>query len=334
VRQMSETADGAIRPICLSRRRFLSVTAAVAGAGALGIATGRHPRAAETIVWHGVALGAPATIRLHGPDRAMAEASLECALAELKRQELIFSLYRAESALSRLNRTGRIDHPPFDLVRLLSQSQVISRATDGTFDPTVQPLWELFARHFAKNPNDAQGPPQAARAAALAHVDYRQVRLSSEEISFTRPGMALTLNGIAQGYITDRIVEILRRDGFDNFVADLGEPRAVGTHPSGRPWRIKLLTPGPGGQSAREIDVIDQAVATSAPQGTRFDDRGRFHHLFDPRNGTCASLHEAVTVVAPTAALADGLSTAFAVMKRDEIARVAAQFLDVRAFVI
>lgn len=234
----------------------------------------------------------------------------------------------------RLNRMGAIEHPPFDLVRLLSQSQVISKATNGAFDPTVQPLFELFARHFAKYPDDANGPPEAALAEARACVDYRQVHVSSDLVSFNRPGMALTLNGIAQGYITDRIVEILRRDGFERFVADLGEPRAVGTHPSGRPWRIGLSAPGPDRQIVREIDIVDQAVATSAPLGTTFEKKGRFHHLFDPRDGRCASLHTAVSVIAPTAWLADGLSTAFAVMSSEEIERVAAEFSGVRVIVM
>ncbi len=317
----------------LSRRRFLSVAAAVAGAGAFDLAVGRGAGAAEALVWQGTTLGASAKIRLQGPNRAAAKASLASALAEIRRLERLFSLYRRDSVLVQLNRTGKIEAPPFDLVRLMGRAQAISRVTGGAFDPTVQPLWELYANHFAHSPDDDRGPPKSALVAALARVDYRHVRVDSNQISFERPGMAITLNGIAQGYITDRVVAILRRDGFEHFIADLGEPRAVGSHPSGRPWRVRMEAPGQEHEMMREVDIIDRAVATSAPQGTRFEKTGKFHHLFDTRNGGCASLYNSVSVIAPTATLADGLSTAFAVLGRGEIDQIAAQFSDVQWFV-
>ena len=77
-------------------------------------------------------------------------------------------------------------------------------------------------------------PTSRARAHDLrALVDFRQIDCSAAAIGFARPGMAITLNGIAQGYLTDAIADLLRNEGFETAVADLGELRALGRHPKG-----------------------------------------------------------------------------------------------------
>lgn len=316
----------------LSRRRFLSIAAAAAGSAAVpgGLAHAAPKGPTAPVVWRGIALGAPAMISLIHPDQARAERSIRRALAELKRLEAIFSLHDPKSALVKLNRNGVLRAPPLDLVRLLSMSRRLSGVTGGVFDPTIQPLWQLYAEHFARNQDDNRGPKGGDIERALALVDYRGVSVASDTVNFQRRGMALSLNGIAQGYITDRIVDLLRRDGFASFVADLGEPRAVGSQPNGAPWRVRLAMRDASDVRGRHIDVVDRAVATSAPSGTPFEATGRFHHLLDPRTGRCASEHNGVSVVAPTAVVADGLSTAFAVMPRAEIDSVLAHYPDVR----
>jgi len=138
--------------------------------------------------------------------------------------------------------------------------------------------------------------------------------VDSRRIAFARPGMAVTLNGIAQGYITDRVAELLRRAGVDDVLVDLGETRGLGRHPSGRPWRVGLADPRDPARTAREIDITDQAVATSGGYGTRFDPAGRYHHLFDPATGRSSRRCLSVSVVASRATVADGAATALAVM--------------------
>jgi hypothetical protein len=75
-----------------------------------------------------------------------------------------------------------------------------------------------MATHFAAHPEATEGPPVEAMAAARALVDYRRIELGPKRITL-QPGMALTLNGIAQGYITDRVTDYLRNEGFDNGIA-------------------------------------------------------------------------------------------------------------------
>ena len=308
----------------------MAISAAFCGAGALGPAAGAARQSLKPVMWRGIALGAPANITLYTTNTKTARASLSRAVLELERLEQIFTLYRSDSALARLNLEGALINPPFDLVRLLTTCNALSHVTAGAFDPTVQPLWELYAEHFADNPLYRDGPIADQLQERMKLVDYRRMSVGNKLIAFEVPGMKLTLNGIAQGYITDRIVDLLRQDGFESFVADLGEPRAVGSHPTGRPWQVAIVSPEDAQNDAQQISVVDRAVATSAPLGTSFEATGTFHHLLDPRTGRCSRHHRRVSVIAPTATIADGLSTSFAVMGEAEIELAARHYPDIR----
>ena len=307
----------------VSRRRALTILGAAAGV-ALAPALMRAPKAAPLRTWQATALGAPARIVLAHPDAAEAERLFQASAAEIARLEALFSLERADSALARLNRDGALAAPAPDMVRLLDEAARVSRLSEGAFDVTVQPLWRLYAEHFARHAQDRDGPDPAAIAAALALVDWRAVEVAPDRVAFARPGMAATLNGIAQGVITDRIAELLRARGIGEVLVDLGEHRALGAHPDGRPWRVGLADPFDPAHMAATVELVDRAVATSGGYGTPFSADGRHHHLFDPRTGASANHHASVTVVADTATVADALSTALYVAPPALAERIAA----------
>src|SRR5690606_32201568 len=128
------------------RRRFLGIlaaSAALVSPGMLRAAMRGSATLPEPVFWNGVALGANAQLQLLHPDRTHAERLVQMAVAEIQRLEKIFSLYREDSDLVRLNRQGRLDAPPGDLRRLLSLAMAFSQQTDGMFDPSVQSLWNL-----------------------------------------------------------------------------------------------------------------------------------------------------------------------------------------------
>lgn len=319
----------------LTRRRFIRISAAAPGL-ALIPTLGRpetDPAAQDPAardpgeqlrVWRGVALGADATMQIHHPDPAVADRLIAACLDEVARLERIFSLYRDDSAISRLNRDGRLDAPPVELVELLGQSLQFSELTGGAFDATVQPLWTLYATHFSRPGADPAGPKRAAIKAALRRVGHRAVAVDPARIGFARPDMAITLNGIAQGYVTDRIVDQLRREGIDRSLVDMGEIRAIGSRPSGAPWLVGLEDPGIPGRAARRLPVVNRAVSTSGGYGTPLDPAGRFNHIFDPDTGGTSWRYRSVSVVAPDATTADALSTAFSVMPPVTIAPIVA----------
>ncbi len=296
--------------VTITRRRALTILAAAAGVPLVLHATKAQAR---LVKWEGTALGAPASLSLYHTDEAGARAAIDAAVAELRRLEGIFSLYRADSAVAELNRAGRLDAAPAELVELMGRAVETAALTGGAFDPTVQPLWQLYFDHFTAAEPDPAGPAAAAVAAARALVDWRAIRVEAASVAFARPGMGVTLNGIAQGYITDRVSGVLRAQGLERMLVDMGEPRALAAKPDGSAWRIGIADPTTPTRSVTTLDVVDKAVATSGGYGTIFDGAGRFTHLIDPASGDTAPALAGVTVVADTAARADALSTALSV---------------------
>ena len=279
----------------LNRRRFILIgSAAALGAG--------HARAATPVrEWRGIALGAEARLILDHPDadRMIAEAR-----AELSRLEAIFSLYRTDSALARLNATGRMDLPPSELLEVLALSGLVYDATDGLFDPTVQPLWQAHAVAGAAG----RLVTEEERDTALALVGWKNVEVTDGAVVLARPGMALTLNGIAQGYITDRVAARLRTLGLTDVLVEMGEIRAMGHAPDGGPWPVKLADGTP-------VPLTDRALASSAPRGTTFDAAGSVGHIISPLTGRSSQSPWAlVSVSARQGAVADALSTAGCLM--------------------
>ncbi len=314
----------------ISRRRILSISAAAAGMALLPGLSRARATGSDPVVWRGHVLGAEASMELHHPDRNHAQALLRAALAEIERLEQIFSLYSTDSALARLNRDGALAAPPVEFVELLSASRRFHQITDGAFDPSVQPLWLLFQAHFARPDADPSGPSHDAIDNTRAHIGFDRVVIGDDRIVLPR-GAALTLNGVAQGYITDRVVDLLRRGGMDHSMVNLGEARAIGPRPDAQPWRIGISDPAAPDDIKETLDVIDRAVSTSGAYGFTFDAAGNFHHLFDPRSGLCPALYRSVTVTSPTATAADALSTAIAMTDEAAARRILASFADTRA---
>ncbi len=318
-------------PSRLSRRRMLAITGVAAG---LPFLPGGSAAAVPVYRWQGVALGAPAQLVIGHPDRTRAAAIVRGCLAEVTRLERVFSLYQGDSELSRLNQTGRIDRPSLDLLRVLEVGQRFGALTGGAFDVTIQPLWQTYRDHFARHPGSAAGPDDGALEAALRRVDYRAIEADHRRVAFARDGMSATLNGIAQGYITDRVADLLRDQGLDRVLVQMGETRALGRHPAGRPWRIAVAEPDSGRPGETALAIDNRAVASSGGYGTRFEPSGRHHHLFDPATGASARQVAAVTVVAERAVVADAVSTALAVLAPDRHASLLSQAGALEAIVV
>ncbi|APO78780.1 ApbE family protein (plasmid) [Rhizobium etli 8C-3] len=301
-----------------TRRRAIAIIAAAAG---LPLVRSAEPAraAADAVVWRGQALGAQATLILHDDNRSRAATLIAQVVAEVDRLEAIFSLYRSDSALCELNRVGGLAAPPTEMIALLERCRTYWETTKGLFDPTIQPLWALYAHHFSASGADAAGPPAAQLKTALTRIGFDGVRFNRDRIAFIRPGMAMSLNGVAQGFITDRVVNLLRNAGVTSSLVNMGEDRAVGAKADGSPWSIGLASQEDSLKADAVLEIVDQAVATSSAAGLHFDGSGRFGHILDPRTGTAPQLYRRLSVVAKEAATADALSTAMSLAAPQQI---------------
>jgi thiamine biosynthesis lipoprotein len=145
--------------------------------------------------------------------------------------------------------------------------------------------------------------------------------------------MGITLNSVAQGFITDVIADMLRNEGFESAVVDLGEYRTIGRHPDGHPWRIGIRDGRNAGKIERTVDLADMALAVSGGYGTTFEPSGRFHHIFDPHTGMSANNVVDVAVIGPRATAADGLATAICAAGEARVAALLAAYPKMRAIV-
>ena len=307
-----------------SRRQALKVVAAavavpaVVGGVRLIAPQGRY------YTWNGEALGAISSMTIWHPNADYARQTLNRMLIEVARLDAVFSLFYGDSEITRLNREGAITGASRDLVTVMEASRAMGAASNGAFDPSVQALWDLYLRHFSSPLADPAGPPQAEIDAARRLIGYQDIDIGARSVAFAQPGMTATLNGIAQGYITDRISDLLRNEGFEHVVIELGETRVLGDSPEGGPWRIHLRDQQ--GATDRVMELSDSALAVSGGYGTTFDTTGNNHHLFDPSTGRSANGLSDVVISAPRAMDADALATAIYVAGEERAAAILANY--------
>ena len=249
----------------------------------------------ETVVWRGIALGADASIKLTGP-RTITERALAAAVDTLARMETLFSLYDPKSSLRALNRSGRLFMPP-EFARLVKEIDRVHRLTGGLFDPTVQ---VYFHADRLSQPEDFS-----------ARVGWNEVQVVGNDIVFQQPGMAVTFNGIAQGFASDRVSEVLRSHGLEDVVVDAGEIR-VGA------MQASIGVSNASNVRLAELVLAEEAVATTSTDALYLPD-GR-SHVIAPNGDREIAEWKTVCVVAPTATLADGLSTALALAPNPDMA--------------
>lgn len=316
-----------------SRRRFLSILGSATAAGLLPLTPVLGQGPDRIVRWTGRAMGADASMALAGVDQDRAEAIFSACEKEIDRLENLFSLYRPGSTLSLLNRDGSALGVSPEFTGLIRMSLDVAALTGGAFDPTVQPLWKLYADHFAQG-GDPSGPNEAEIEQARALVGYRLLKVDGDSVAYGKPGMAMTLNGIAQGYMTDRITSLLKGAGIRHVLVNMGEHKALGGHPDGSPWRVGIRDPETLYRTLEAVPLEDAAIATSGGYGTIFDRTGRFHHLFDPKTGESTARHASVSVLHQSATWADALSTAFSSMSEVAVAEVISSHGGVRALIV
>lgn len=269
----------------ITRRRFLAISAA---------AVTTTPGHTAPLRWQGLAMGAQVSLTLDAPPE-VARPALSEIRKLLEKCETLFSLYRPDSALSRLNRQGSLASPDPLFLELLTRCGTFHSLSQGRFDPTVQPLWVALSK---------SGNTDTARTA----IGWHRVNISPHRVTLDK-GQELTLNGVAQGYATDLITRTLRQAGLTRVLVNIGEFYA-----SGRSWQIGISDPVLGLVATRQLE--DRAIATSSPGAMTLPQN--HSHILNPI-GTGNPLWSTISVEAADATTADALSTAFCHAPSDEI---------------
>ena len=241
-----------------------------------------------------------------------AAAAIGAATAEMDRLITLLSRHDRASALTHLNQTGRLDDAPPEVVHVVGSALDYYRVSGGAFEMTVAPILDLVQARWAGH---GAAPTAAELREALACVGSRHVRLARRRIRFARTGMAVTLDGIAKGYIVDVFARVLERHGVRQYLVNAGgDIRTRGTGEEGKPWTVAIRDPAGRGVLPVVLHTGNAAVATSGSYEMHFGDDLTVHHIVDARTGHSPTEVVSVSVVAPATLAADALATSVFVL--------------------
>lgn len=272
---------------------------------------------AERVWSDGAAMGTKVLFSGYTTDKHNREAVKEAfaqALVEIKRIEDVMTTWREDSELSRVNQAAgkapvKVSDETFFL---LDESVKTSAMSEGTFDITFEGLHGVWKFDQDLDPH----PPTPAQVRAkLPLVGYRHIVLNRAEhtVRLDKPGVKISLGGIAKGYAVDRAAEVLDKAGLTSyFIQAGGDLYARGTKPDGQGWLAGIRDPrGMDQKSFAMIALSDHAFSTAGDYERSYIAGGkRYHHIIDPRTGYPATASRSVTIWAKTALQADAIDDA------------------------
>ncbi len=239
-------------------------------------------------------------------------AGVEAAYAAIDSLSSILDRHNAHTPMARLNHDGVLQAVPEHLSKVLDAAQSMWRTSGGAFNPAVAPVLELF-RSKARSGEMNVSAQELDRLLLL--TDFSAMRRQGDAVQLETPGMALTLDGLAKGYVVDQASKAMAAAGVENFCINAGgDIRTGGRRNDGQPWRVAVRNPDPQGRYPGVLNMDGGAAATSGNYEVFFDRRKDYHHLVDPATARSPRALASATVTADTVMEADALSTAVFVL--------------------
>lgn len=307
----------------MNRRSFLRLS----GMLGLGVATaGIVPAKAEAVRFdkkmtkvseRRLAMGTFVSMTLIHPSKDQAEEAIGQAFNEIERLSGLLSRFDAATAVAQLNKEGYLKDLPEEVAQVVSRSLYYHRVSGGNFDITVKPVVDLFEERLGGEKKMI--PTDKELHEILGLVGSENIELKERTVHFRKPGMGITLDGIAKGFIVDRASEILKKRHVKNHLINAGgDIRAVGSKEENKPWTVAIEDPLKKNNYPDLIHMRDGAIATSGNYEVFFDREKIFHHIVNPKTGLSPLLTTSVSVISNTTIEADALSTSVFIMSPAE----------------
>ncbi len=273
-----------------------------------------HPKA---ICQSRLLLDTVVDIQIISSDEQRANQAIAAAYEEIQRIEHLLSRYHENNQIFALNKNAGVGSVAVsqEVRELLQRGNDYGVLTDGLFDIAIGALVDLWGIGTERE----RVPSEEEIQQTLPRINRAALDLSNPQgVSITQPGVSIDLGGIGKGYAIDRAWQTLKDHGVEKALINAGgNIRCIGTRIDGNPWRIGIKHPRQEGILG-VIDVTEKAVATSGDYERYFmQDGTRYHHLLDPHTGRPAQGCQSVTILAPTAEMADALSTSVFLMGVD-----------------
>lgn len=264
-------------------------------------------------------LGSPFEMTVVAKDTVQANGYIDLAVAEVRRIENLISDWIPTTPISTINKNAGIQpvKVPDELIELVERALKISELTNGAFDisyASMDKIWK-FDGSMKTMPS-----PEAIKK-SVEKIGYQNIILDAKEktIFLKKEGMKLGLGGIGQGYIADKIKELLLSKECTAGVVNVsGDINAWGRQPGGNPWTVGIVNPMNKNKVFATFPLEDSAVETSGSYEKFVTFNGiRYSHIIDPRTGYPATGIVSISVFAPQTEIADALATGIFVLGVD-----------------
>lgn len=257
-------------------------------------------------------MGTLVSVTVIDPSAHRAQAAMAAAFERMTALTPLFDRHGSGGAVKELNTSGSLDKIP-QLTQLLEACSKVHHATNGAFDVTVAPLLDLYRT------SHAQGGKPDAKDIQAALKAIGGLTSQGQRLVLTKPGAAITLDGVAKGFIADAGLAAIRAKGATRALINAGgDVVLMGDRGQKRPWRVAVADPQAPTKPKVICSMTQGALATSGNYEVFFDREKLFHHIVDPTSGQSPRTDASVSVRAPSGLLADALSTACFVMKPNQ----------------
>lgn len=255
------------------------------------------------------------TLTAYGDHAAKA---LEKAEQEIHRIDGLVSTGDKNSEIWRLN-DSKEEMVSDDTFYLIQRAKEIGQSTEGAFDISVYPVM----RAWGFTDGQYRVPEKKGLHALLGHVHADRIECMGDthRVRLADPEMEIDLGGIAKGYTSDKVMEIMREEGVEHALINLGgNVKTLGRKPDGSDWNVAVTDPKNAEDLIGGVRTSDKAVITSGGYQRYFEKDGTaYHHIIDLSTGYPAdSGLSSVTIVSEDGTLADGLSTSLFIMGLDK----------------
>ncbi|MBD2703142.1 FAD:protein FMN transferase [Spirosoma sp. BT702] len=265
----------------------------------------------------GEAQGTTYHIKYRDERQRNVKAEVESVLTDIDK---CLSLYQPDSEISQFNRGETHRFRSAHFYPVLKKAAEVFRASEGAFDPTVLPLVEAYGFGAKK-----VGSPENANVDSLLQlVGFQYVTFDAVLIRKAKSNVRIDLNGIAQGYTVDVLVELLESKGINQYMVEVGgEIRAKGQKGEGQFWTVGVANPLRPEQLQAKMPLTNRAMTTAGNYRNRYVSNGQvFGHIINPKTGLMEQSDLlSVTVFAADAMTADAYDTAFMVMGLEKTKR-------------
>ena len=273
----------------ISRRNIIKITASTIGMFPF---TSLANKNIYNYHWKGSALGNPVEMKIYTKHKNHLDKLLVMINTEIDRLDKIFYLQNAFSKINLLNKNKILINPDIELINAIYLSEKFFKISKGSFDITIQPLWNAYS---------------SGKKVVLNSIGFNNIEISKNKITLLNKDTELTLNALAQGILTDRIHEILLNSGMKNHLINFGEGKSSGLGPHEKKWTLYV--------DNKYIDITNKGFSVSEANSTILPD-GK-SHLFNAKiYNSALNIPSKTTVIAKSATLADGLSTTYAVSNK------------------